>query len=72
MIYLWAFIIGGAICVLAQIMYDYTKLTPAHVLVLLTVSGAVLEGMGLYGPLLNPGWRRFSSRHGFGASVTVA
>jgi stage V sporulation protein AE len=70
-IYLWAFIIGGAICVLAQVMYDYTKLTPAHVLVLLTVSGAVLEGMGLYEPLLKfAGGGALAPVTGFGASVT--
>ncbi|HHW09938.1 MAG TPA: SpoVA/SpoVAEb family sporulation membrane protein [Firmicutes bacterium] len=71
MIYLIAFLVGGAICVLAQLAYDYTKYTPAHVLVGLTVIGAALEGFGLYKPLLNvAGGGALVPVTGFGASIT--
>ncbi|NMB45228.1 MAG: stage V sporulation protein AE [Firmicutes bacterium] len=46
--YLKAFLVGGAICALAQIIYDNTKLTPAHILVAFTVAGAILGGLGVY------------------------
>ncbi|MGI6034577.1 MAG: SpoVA/SpoVAEb family sporulation membrane protein [Limnochordia bacterium] len=52
MTYLWAFLIGGAICALAQLIMDVFKLPPAYILVGLTVTGAVLNGLGLYQPLL--------------------
>ncbi|RKP45099.1 stage V sporulation protein AE [Cohnella endophytica] len=52
MIYLWAFIIGGVICILGQICFDVIKLTPAHTMTLLVVLGAVLDGLGLYEPLI--------------------
>ncbi|MCX7780253.1 MAG: stage V sporulation protein AE [Negativicutes bacterium] len=47
-----AFVIGGLICVIGQLLMDLTPLTPAHVLVLFVVSGAILSGMGLYQPLV--------------------
>lgn len=50
--YLMAFFIGGLICVIGQILMDLTPLTPAHVLVLFVVSGAILSGVGLYQPLV--------------------
>ncbi|EXX88896.1 stage V sporulation protein AEB [Paenibacillus darwinianus] len=53
MIYLWAFLAGGAICVIGQICFDVFKLTPAHTMTLLVVAGAVAEGLGLYDPLIN-------------------
>ena len=37
--YVWAFIVGGAICVLGQVLIDFTKLTPARILVLFVVTG---------------------------------
>ena len=46
-----AFLVGGAICFLAQLLLDYTKLTMARILVLLVVAGAVLGAFGLYKPL---------------------
>ena len=46
-----AFIVGGAICVLAQILIDNTRLTPARVLVTLVVVGVFLEAVGLFAPL---------------------
>ncbi|WCK54955.1 stage V sporulation protein AE [Aneurinibacillus sp. Ricciae_BoGa-3] len=52
MIYLWAFIIGGLICVIGQLMMDVGKLTPAHTMAILVVAGAVLDGLGLYEPLI--------------------
>lgn len=52
MTYLWAFIIGGGLCVLAQLLIDYTKLTPARILVLYVCLGVVLTGIGIYEPLV--------------------
>jgi stage V sporulation protein AE len=52
MIYLWAFLVGGAICVIGQLMFDVAKLTPAHTMASLVVAGAVLDAFGLYDPLI--------------------
>lgn len=49
--YLWAFLIGGAFCVIAQILIDKTKLTPARILVGYVVAGVFLGAVGLYEPL---------------------
>lgn len=49
--YLWAFVIGGAICVVGQLFIDYTKLTPARILTGYVVTGVVLSAVGLYDPL---------------------
>ena len=46
--YLWCFIIGGVLCIIAQILIDKTKLTPARVLVLYVTIGAILGGLGIY------------------------
>ena len=51
--YFWAFIIGGLICVVAQILIDRTKLTPARILVFYVVAGVILGGIGLYKPLVD-------------------
>ena len=51
--YLKAFVVGGLFCVAAQILIDYTKLTPARILVSYVVIGVILGGIGLYEPLLN-------------------
>ena len=51
--YLRAFLVGGAICVVAQILIDRTKLTPARILVLYVVLGVLLGGIGVYKPLLD-------------------
>ena len=48
---LWAFLIGGAFCVIAQILIDKTKLTPARILVSFVVAGVLLGAVGLYRPL---------------------
>ncbi|MFC7060293.1 stage V sporulation protein AE [Halobacillus seohaensis] len=53
MIFFWAFVIGGIICVIGQIMFDVLKLTPAHTLSTLVVLGAILDGFGLYEPLID-------------------
>lgn len=49
--FVWAFLIGGAWCVLAQILLDKTKLTPARILVGYVVLGVFLGAIGVYGPL---------------------
>ena len=49
--YLWAFIIGGMFCVIAQILIDKTRLTPARILVCYVVAGVILGAVGLYKPL---------------------
>lgn len=46
--YVKAFAVGGAICVVGQLLMDRTKLTPARVLVLFVTAGAVLQGLGIY------------------------
>ena len=51
--YVWAFVVGGAICVVGQLLIDYTKLTPARILVLFVTLGVVLGGLGLYEPLVH-------------------
>ena len=45
---LYAFLVGGAICVIGQILIDKTKLTPARILVMYVTIGAVLGGLGIY------------------------
>ncbi|MFS0839701.1 stage V sporulation protein AE [Paenibacillus sp. UNC499MF] len=61
--FLWAFLVGGAICVIGQLLLDLGKLTPAHTMTTLVVAGAILDGFGLYEPLV-----RFA---GAGASVPI-
>ncbi len=51
MIYLKAFIVGGLICVVGQLLVDFTKLTPARILVGFVVLGVILGAIGLYEPL---------------------
>ena len=53
MTYIKAFIVGGAICVLGQILIDKTKLTPARILVSFVVLGVFLGGIGLYPRLVD-------------------
>ena len=50
--FLYAFIVGGALCVIAQILIDKTRLTPARILVAYVVSGVILTAIGLYEPLI--------------------
>lgn len=51
--YVWAFVIGGAICVIGQLLIDFTKLTPARILVSFVTAGVILTALGLYGPLVD-------------------
>lgn len=53
MVFLWSFLVGGTICVIGQVMFDVFKLTPGHTLSALVVAGAVLDGFGLYEPLID-------------------
>jgi stage V sporulation protein AE len=53
--YLMAFLIGGAICIVGQLLMDLTALTPAHVLVLFVVAGGILSGLGIYQQLVDWG-----------------
>ncbi len=50
--YFKAFIIGGIICILAQLLMDTTKLMPGRVMVILVCTGAVLGAIGIYKPFL--------------------
>lgn len=61
--YLKAFLLGGVLCAIGQILIDKTKLTPARILVLYVVSGVVLGALGLYQPLIDWG--------GAGASIPL-
>ena len=47
-----AFAVGGGICLIGQIIINYTHLTNGKILVLFLIAGAVLEGFGLYGKLV--------------------
>lgn len=62
--YLRAFLIGGAICVVGQILIDKTKLTPARILVGYVVVGVILGAVGLYQP--------FTEFAGAGATVPLS
>lgn len=51
--YFNAFWVGGLICVAGQLLLDFTKLTPARIMVLYVTLGVVLGAIGLYEPLVN-------------------
>lgn len=51
--FFWAFVVGGLICVIGQIMFDVFKLTPGHTLSALVVAGAILAGFGVYEKLID-------------------
>ncbi len=61
---IWAFLVGGTICAIGQIMMDVFRMTPAHTMTTLVVTGAVLGGLGLYEPLIE-----FA---GAGASIPIS
>ncbi len=63
MSYLLAFIVGGAICAVVQILMEKTKMMPGRIMVLLVCSGAVLSAVGLYEP--------FAKWAGAGANVPL-
>ncbi len=50
--YLYAFLVGGAFCLIGQVLIDKTKLTPARILTGYVVCGVVLSAVGVYEPLL--------------------
>lgn len=52
MIFLKAFIVGGLICVIGQLLIDVTKLTPARILVTFVCLGVLLGGLGIYDKLV--------------------
>ncbi|MCM1578598.1 MAG: stage V sporulation protein AE [Ruminococcus sp.] len=51
--YLWAFLVGGALCAIGQVLISYTKLTPARILVIYVVAGVILGALGVYRPLID-------------------
>jgi stage V sporulation protein AE len=61
MIYLYSFLFGGFLCAIAQILIDFTKLSPARILVLYVSLGVILTFLGIYNPLVQI----------FGAGATV-
>ncbi|WP_318505071.1 stage V sporulation protein AE [Bacillus sp. T3] len=61
--FFWAFVVGGLICVIGQLLFDVAKLTPGHTLSLLVVIGAILDGFGLYEP--------FTDFAGAGATIPI-
>lgn len=52
MIYLWAFLVGGALCAVGQLLIDLTSLTPARILTGYVIAGVILSAIGFYGPLV--------------------
>ncbi|MDF3004824.1 MAG: stage sporulation protein [Oscillospiraceae bacterium] len=50
--YVKAFLVGGTICLIGQLLIDFTKLTPARILVSFVVIGVILGGLGWYQPLI--------------------
>ena len=61
--YVKAFVCGGALCLIGQLLIDKTGLTPARILVSYVVAGVILGGLGLYGP--------FADFAGAGAAVPL-
>jgi stage V sporulation protein AE len=53
--YLKAFLVGGAICAVGQLLMDFTKLTPARILVTFVTVGAILQGIGIYQKIVDFG-----------------
>ena len=61
--YVWSFLVGGALCAVGQLLIDFTKLTPARILVSYVTAGVVLGALGIYGPL--------GDMAGYGATVPL-
>ncbi|MDE6470838.1 MAG: stage V sporulation protein AE [Eubacterium sp.] len=53
MMFIKAFVVGGLICVIGQLLMDLTKLTPARILVLFVCIGVLLGGLDIYQPLVD-------------------
>lgn len=51
--YLYAFLVGGALCMIGQLLISLTRLTPARILVLFVTAGVVLGAIGIYQPLVD-------------------
>lgn len=66
--YIWAFVCGGTICVIGQICFDVFKLTPAHTMSSLVVSGAIIDGITIDNQSL---YDRFIEFAGAGATVPI-
>ena len=58
-----AFLVGGLLCLIGQVLIDYTKLTPARILTSYVVAGVILGALGVYGP--------FAEWAGAGATVPL-
>lgn len=72
LIYLKAFLVGGLICVVGQILIQTTKLTSARILVLFVVSGVILTALGVYKPLVDfAGAGATVPLTGFGYSLAI-
>lgn len=70
--YLWAFLVGGGLCAIAQLLIDRTKLTPARILVLYVVVGVFLGAIGVYRPLAEfAGAGATVPLTGFGYAISV-
>ena len=50
--YFWAFVIGGLLCVVGQLLLSYTRLSAARILVIFVTAGVALTALGLYEPLV--------------------
>ena len=61
--YLKAFLVGGSLCLIGQVLIDKTKITPARILTAYVVTGVILSGMGIYEP--------FAKWAGAGATVPL-
>jgi stage V sporulation protein AE len=70
--YILAFTVGGAICVIAQILIDKTKLTPARILVAYVCAGVILTAIGVYEPLVKlAGGGATTPLTGFGYTIAT-
>lgn len=68
--YIKAFVIGGILCIIAQILIDKTKLNPARILVTYVVAGVILSAIGIYEPLVKfAGCGATTPLTGFGYSL---
>lgn len=66
--FVWAFVVGGAICVIGQLLMDVGKLTPAHTMSALVVAGAIVDGIMIGNKSL---YDRFIEFAGAGATVPI-
>ena len=70
--YLFAFLVGGILCVIAQILIDKTKLTPARILVIYVCAGVFLTAVGLYKPIVDfAGGGATTPLTGFGYTIAT-